>query len=188
VEINCKEKRNIFQINKIKNFHIQNKSLSYQCVIKIFSELECFKNLGGATFLFSHIVRITGGRNGFSFKGETIMHASNRLKIGLNGAVVGAVATMIVGFSLGGWVTGGTAEEMARLEAQREVVAALVPICIAQSRQDPKAGAQLALMKDASKYKRSGLLMKAGWATMPGSSDPDSTVAGACMEQLAAKF
>jgi hypothetical protein len=30
--------------------------------------------------------------------------------------------------------------------------------------------------------------MKTGWATMPGSSEPDRNVASACMESLAAQF
>jgi hypothetical protein len=32
------------------------------------------------------------------------------------------------------------------------------------------------------------MLMKAGWATMPGSSDPNRDVVSACMDKLAAQF
>jgi hypothetical protein len=32
------------------------------------------------------------------------------------------------------------------------------------------------------------MLMKTGWATMPGSSDPDRSVAKACVEKLATLF
>jgi hypothetical protein len=32
------------------------------------------------------------------------------------------------------------------------------------------------------------MLMKAGWATMPGSIDPNRNVASACMDKLAAQF
>jgi hypothetical protein len=63
-----------------------------------------------------------------------------------------------------------------------------VPICLEQSSQDPQVVATLAQLKDTSSYQRSDLLMKAGWATMPGSSDPNHAVARACMEQLAAQF
>lgn len=41
------------------------------------------------------------------------MAAPEWLKPGLFGAGIGAVALAIVGFSWGGWVTGGTAEAMA---------------------------------------------------------------------------
>ena len=46
------------------------------------------------------------------------------------GAVAGAIALAIVGFSWGGWVTGGTAETLARNSAATAVVAALTPICV----------------------------------------------------------
>ena len=46
----------------------------------------------------------------------------------LMGAVGGAVALAIVGFSWGGWVTGGTAETMANKQAKSAMVAALAPM------------------------------------------------------------
>ena len=110
------------------------------------------------------------------------------LKPGLQGAAVGAVALAIVGFTWGGWVTGGTAKEMASDLARSEVVAALVPICIEQSKQDPQVVETLAELKDAGSYQRSNMLMEAGWATMPGSTDANRQVASACMEVLAGQF
>jgi len=110
------------------------------------------------------------------------------LKPGLYGAAAGAAALAIVGFSWGGWVTGSTAEKMASEQARLEVVAALVPVCVEQSSKDPQVVATLAQLKDASSYQRNEMLMKAGWATMPGSSDPNRYVASACMEKLAAQF
>lgn len=116
------------------------------------------------------------------------MNVPEWLKPGIYGAGVGAVALAIVGFSWGGWVTGGTAERMASDEARLQVVAALVPICIQNSKQDPQLAETMAQLKEASRYQRSEMLMKAGWATMPGSSDPDRSVASACMTELAAQF
>lgn len=116
------------------------------------------------------------------------MNIPEWLKPGLYGAAVGAVALAVVGFSWGGWVTGGAADKMASDKARQEVVAALVPICIEKSQQDPMLSATLAELKAASNYKRSDMLMEAGWATMPGSDDPNRSVASACMEQLAAQF
>jgi dienelactone hydrolase len=116
------------------------------------------------------------------------MNNSEWLKTSLIGAVVGAVALAIVGFSWGGWMTGGTAQKMASDKARMEVVAALVPICLEQSKQDPQSMETLALLKAANSYERSDMLMKAGWATMPGSTDPNSGVARACIAQLATQF
>jgi alpha/beta superfamily hydrolase len=116
------------------------------------------------------------------------MNAPEWLKPGLLGAAAGAAALAIIGFSVGGWVTGGTAEKMASNQARLEVVAALVPICVEQSKQDPQAAETLAEIKAAYNHKRPAMLMETGWATMPGSSDPDRNVASACMENLAAQF
>ena len=116
------------------------------------------------------------------------MNIPEWLKPALYGAAAGAVALAIVGFSWGGWVTGGTAKQMAANQARSEVVAALVPICVQQSKQDPQVVDTLAQLRDAGSWQRSDMLMKAGWATMPGSSDPNREVARACMETLTAQL
>ena len=111
-----------------------------------------------------------------------------KIKLGSWSAIGGAAVLALIGFNYGGWVTGGTAKQMAADQARLEVVAALVPICIEQSSQDPQVGERLAQLKDAINYQRADMLMKAGWATMPGSSDPNRNVAKACLEKLAAQF
>jgi len=44
--------------------------------------------------------------------------------------VASVVVTMIIGFTWGGWVTGGTAQEMAKTMAEDAVVRRLAPICV----------------------------------------------------------
>ena len=46
------------------------------------------------------------------------------------GAAAGAAAVAIVGFTWGGWVTGGQAEAMTQKRSEAAVVAVLTPICI----------------------------------------------------------
>ena len=75
------------------------------------------------------------------------------LKPAIYGAVAGAVAISIAGFSWGGWVTGGSAREMAADQARLEVVAALVPVCVEQSKQDPNVIATLASLEGESSYR-----------------------------------
>ncbi len=116
------------------------------------------------------------------------MNTPEWLKPGIYGAAVGAIALATVGFAWGGWVTGGTAEKLAGNQAKLEVVAALVPICVEQSSQDPQVGDTLAELKSTSSYKRIDMLMRTGWATMPGSSNPSRDVARACVQELAAQF
>ncbi|MCP1760953.1 hypothetical protein [Bradyrhizobium japonicum] len=101
------------------------------------------------------------------------------------GAVAGAIALTIVGFSWGGWVTGGTAETLAKNSAATAVVAALTPICVDKFRQAADASANLVEMKKATyAWDQSKFVEKGGWATMPGSAEPNSAVAKACAESL----
>lgn len=116
------------------------------------------------------------------------MNTPEWLKPVLTGAAAGAIIVTIVGFSWGGWVTGSTAREMAKDQADAEVVAALVPICLEQSSQDPQFGETIVELKDARSFERARLLMATGWATMPGAEEPDRNVASACMDALAERF
>lgn len=110
------------------------------------------------------------------------------LKPALMGAGAGAVAVAILGFAWGGWMTESKAAELAASKSRMAVVAALVPICLEQSRVDPKMDQTMASLKAASPYERSRMLMDAGWATMPGASDADRSVAQACARELSAQF
>jgi hypothetical protein len=119
---------------------------------------------------------------------ENAVQTPEWLKPALYGALAGAAALAIAGFSWGGWVTGGKAEQIASDRARLEVVAALVPVCLEQSNQDPVSATTLASLMEARPHQRDRILMDAGWATMPGATDPNSAVARACMQELAARF
>jgi hypothetical protein len=105
-------------------------------------------------------------------------------KPAIYGAVAGAALLAINGFSWGGWVTGSKAQEMAADAA----VAALMPICIELSNQDPQFAHQMRRLKNAQSYMRRDMVMKVGWATMPGTSEPNRQLATACGEKLVAMF
>jgi hypothetical protein len=102
----------------------------------------------------------------------------------LQGLVVGAVATMIVGFSWGGWMLGGTAKKIADTQASSAVVAALAPICVAQFQSAADAPSQLALLKKVSTWEQGSFIEKGGWDKMPGSKSADDGVARACANML----
>lgn len=63
-----------------------------------------------------------------------------------------------------------------------------MPICTEQSNADSQVVETRTQMREAASYERSNMRMKAGWATMPGSSDPNRNVANACMAKLAEQF
>lgn len=101
------------------------------------------------------------------------------------GAIIGAAATIVVGFTQSGWVLGSSAERMAKQRADAAVTAALVPICIAQSKTDPNSLVKVAQLDSiASPFERQDFVMKAGWATMPAAKRPDGLLAVACAEVL----
>jgi hypothetical protein len=102
------------------------------------------------------------------------------------GAVFGAVALAIVGFSWGGWMTGGTATKHATTTANEAVVAALAPICVMNFRAQTDAAAKTADLVKASSWERGTTIEKSGFATMPGSTTVNTDVARACAEMLAA--
>jgi hypothetical protein len=58
----------------------------------------------------------------------------------LQGAVAGAIATVVIGFSWGGWVTGGAAKEMAQKGVSSALVSALSPICVDRFKAQRRRG------------------------------------------------
>src|SRR5882724_723905 len=106
------------------------------------------------------------------------------LKPGIWGAVIGAAAISVVGFSTFGWTLGGTAERMATERAQTAVVGVLAPICVEKFQHQADAPAKLIEFNKVSSWNRRSVIEKGGWATMPGSDTPNSAVATACAEKL----
>jgi hypothetical protein len=94
------------------------------------------------------------------------------------------VASIIVGFNWGGWVTGGTASRMAAAAANGARAQLAAASCVNRFENGPDAVAQLAALKKSSSYERSSLITKNGWATMPGSQEPVTGAADLCAQQL----
>jgi len=100
-------------------------------------------------------------------------------------AILGAIVlTMIIGFSWGGWVTGGTAQNLGETMAEDAVVQRLAPICVFQFNQDPDKAQKLMEFNEVSNYQRDDYVKEQGWATMPGEDEPDRKVAEACASLL----
>ena len=94
------------------------------------------------------------------------------LKRLLQGAAVGAVATMIIGFNWGGWMLGGTARVLAFAAAYSAVVAAIAPTARSIPAQRGCCH-QLGGAEKTSSWKQSTFVEKGGWAVMPGSKSAD---------------
>jgi hypothetical protein len=94
--------------------------------------------------------------------------------------VASVIATLIVGFSWGGWMTGGTARAVAETSGTDAVVKRLGPICVAQFNGDPEKDRKLAEMAELSAWQRGDYVQRQGWATMPGEPQGDRQVATEC--------
>jgi hypothetical protein len=114
-----------------------------------------------------------------------ILEGASRTRL-LQGAAVGAAATVIIGFNWGGWVLGGTAAQMSQSSANAAVVRVLAPVCVEKFQRTAEAEANLTELKKVSSWQQGSFIEKGGWATIAGSASPDSAVARACAELLAA--
>jgi hypothetical protein len=102
----------------------------------------------------------------------------------LQGAAAGAVATLVIGFNWGGWVTGGTAKEMTQKSVSSALVSALAPICVDKFQHSVDAAANLTELKKVNSRQQGSFVEKGGWATMPGGETANSAVAESCATAL----
>jgi hypothetical protein len=103
----------------------------------------------------------------------------------LQGAALGAIATMIVGFNWGGWSLGSTTDKVARERSESAVVAALAPVCADKFRALPDAEAKRAALLKVDSWKRRDEFPKE-FVTLPGDSYPNSALVDACYALIAA--
>ncbi|MGH7006568.1 MAG: hypothetical protein ACREIP_21690 [Alphaproteobacteria bacterium] len=106
-------------------------------------------------------------------------------KPALWGAAGGAIAVAIIGFAWGGWVTGSTAEKIAKQRTETAVVAALTPVCVAKFQSGTDSQVHFAALKKISAWEQGSYVEKGGWANMPGSATANSDLARACAEAIA---
>jgi hypothetical protein len=104
------------------------------------------------------------------------------------------IVATIVGFSWGGWVTGGSAAKMAEKSAAqaRQELAAVV--CVDRFMGAPDVGVQLTALKDIeSPYAQGKFVEDGGWAIIVPASSPtdykaradNREAAGLCAAELA---
>jgi hypothetical protein len=105
------------------------------------------------------------------------------LKRLLQGVVVGVVLTVVVGFNWFhygfGWTLGGTAETMASNRVDVALVAAYTPVCV-EKFVGPADDAKWEELAKVESWNRDDFVKKAGLATIPGATEPNSSVAISC--------
>ncbi len=101
----------------------------------------------------------------------------------IQGACIGAVATMVVGFYWGGWSLNSTAQKMAQEKSNAAVVAVLAPVCAEKFRALPDYDAKQVSLTKADSWKRRDEFPKE-LVTLPGESYPSSALVDACYTLL----
>ena len=101
--------------------------------------------------------------------------------------IAAVIATIVVGFSWGGWVTGGTSQNMAKAAGDTARGDLASAICVERFNAAPDSAAKLAEFKAIlDSFKKRQFVESGGWATMPGQTTPDRLGAQACATALAA--
>ena len=97
-----------------------------------------------------------------------------------------AVATMIVGFTAGGWTTGGSAAAMAERAARDARAELAATVCVQKFAAEADAAEKLAALKKASSWERDAFMEEGGWVLLTGMEKAVPGAADACADQLVA--
>ncbi len=96
------------------------------------------------------------------------------------------VVALVVGFTWGGWVTGGTARGMAETAGDTSRYELASVICVERFLAAPDARAQLTELKAIdSSYRQRQFIEEGGWATMPNQDEAARQAAELCARVLA---
>ncbi|MEW5424077.1 hypothetical protein [Amorphus sp. 3PC139-8] len=99
--------------------------------------------------------------------------------------VVSVAATLVVGFTWGGWVTGATADEQASVAGDIAHGELASLICVERFNATPDSNAQLSELESiTSSYERRRFIEAGGWATMPGETSASRRGADGCADAL----
>ena len=108
------------------------------------------------------------------------------LKRLLQGAAAGAIATIIIGFSWGGWMLGSTAKKLATDETRSAVVTIAAPAC-AEHFVNKANDEKWAEYQKVDTWRRDTFIKEAGYTTVTGLVNDYSTssaIADACVKAL----
>ena len=87
------------------------------------------------------------------------------------------VLATVVGFSWGGWVTGGTARAMADKSAAQARQELIAGVCVDRFMAASDAGNQLTTLQEmTSAYTRGKFVQDGGWAVIPVASSAEPSV------------
>jgi hypothetical protein len=101
----------------------------------------------------------------------------------LKPALWGAAALAIIGFTWGGWITGGKADVFARQQVQAALVEVLTPMCVDKFNRAENAQARLVEFKKmTSSWERERFVRDNEWAKF--GKESNSRIVDACAPEL----
>ena len=112
-----------------------------------------------------------------------ILRGESRARL-TQGAVVGSLLTMAIGFGFAGWQLTGNVERHTTTSVNEAVVATLTLICVDRFKQAADVKATRVALNATDSWKRDSFVEKGGWATFPGDAKPNYEVAEACARVL----
>ncbi|TWC78325.1 hypothetical protein FB593_1129 [Rhizobium sp. SJZ105] len=95
-----------------------------------------------------------------------------------------SVVTMVVGFTVGGWTTGGNATLMANTAAKDAKSEIVSSICVQKFASSADAAKNLVTLKETSSWQRDDFIEKGGWVNIAGVDKVDGA-ADLCAKTLA---
>ena len=111
------------------------------------------------------------------FKGDSLVRLAQ-------GAIGGFIATVVIGFSWGGWVLGSKAEDNATQRVNAALVQVYAPVCVERFQHQANIEAKWAELAKIDTWRRDDYIKESGFATPPGSTSPIKAIADACSEAL----
>ncbi|WP_157019244.1 hypothetical protein [Mesorhizobium xinjiangense] len=102
-------------------------------------------------------------------------------------SVVGAaVATVLIGFTAGGWTTGGSAKLMAAQSARDAKAELAATFCVERFVTADGADKHFAELKEASSWQRDDFIEDGGWVKFAGIEDAIPGASERCAGEIAA--
>ncbi|SDG34245.1 hypothetical protein [Thalassobaculum litoreum] len=95
------------------------------------------------------------------------------------------VVVLAVGFTVGGWMTAGSARVMANTAAQEARAELAASICAHNVQQSANFEKTMSALEDAESWAKDDVITEGGWVTMAGGDSPVLGAADICAEQLA---
>ena len=106
-------------------------------------------------------------------------------RLWLASCVAVAVVTVAVGFGVGGWVTHGTAQDMAQEAAQEARARLAANTCVERFASGDEVASRFDQFQEASAFERQELLEQGNWVTPAGVEEPITGAADRCADRLA---